>query len=117
MSDMDNRLRRGALPRTDIMATLVAVIGFVDAQRGVTRDDGVCVGATRDSVDGYGGDEREVEEGEQEEVTSVDRHSDKGVEGIAERLERMNGKSRVFYTQRVTWNTSETRGDDVIMIE
>lgn len=116
MSDMDSRLRRGALPRTGIMATLVAVIGLVDAKRVVARDDGVCVGATRDRVDGYGDNEGEVEESEQEEVTSVDRHSDKGVEGIAERLERMNGKSTVFYTQRTAWNPSGRVCGDVIMI-
>jgi hypothetical protein len=74
MSDMDGRLRGRGSADGAIVASLVAVIGLADAQRGVTLDDSVCVGATRDRVDGGGSDEGEVEEGEQEKVTSVDRH-------------------------------------------
>lgn len=72
MSEVDDRVRGPA-----IVAILVAVVGLADAQRGVALDDGVSVGAAR--VDGGGSDEREVKEGEQEEVTSVDRrrHNDK----------------------------------------
>jgi hypothetical protein len=67
MSDVDGRLWGPA-----IVAILVAVIGLADAQRSVALDDGVRVGAAR--VDGGGGDEGEVKEGEQENITSVDRH-------------------------------------------
>jgi len=56
-----------------IVAVLVAVIGLADAPGGISRDDGVRFRATR--VDGGGSDEGEVEEGEQEKVTSVERHS------------------------------------------
>ena len=72
MSEVDGRLRGPA-----VVAILVAVIGLVEAQRSVALDDGVRLGAAR--VDGGGGDEGEVKEGEQEEVTSVDRrrHDDK----------------------------------------
>ena len=78
VSDTDGRLRgrrRDARLRTGmdggssdgvIVASLVTVIGLADAQRSVALDDSVRVGATRDRVDGCGGDEGEVEEGEQE---------------------------------------------------
>jgi len=56
-----------------IVAVLVAVIGLADAPGGISRDDGVRFRAAR--VDGGGSDEGEVEEGEQEKVTSVERHS------------------------------------------
>lgn len=90
MSDMDSRLRgrsrRGSADES-IVASLVAVIGLADAQRGVALDDSVRVGATRDRVDGCGSDEGEVEEGEQEKVTSVDRysHNDKKTSGRVRR--------------------------------
>ena len=77
MSYMDRRLRgrsRGGSADGPIVAILVAVICLADAQRGVALEDGVRVGATRDRVDGCGSDEGEVKEGEQEKVTSVDRH-------------------------------------------
>jgi hypothetical protein len=78
MSDADGRLRgrrrdarlstgmdRGSADGA-IVASLVAMIGLADAERGVALDDSVRVGATRDRVDWGGGDEGEVEEGEQE---------------------------------------------------
>jgi hypothetical protein len=76
MSEMDGRLRgkrRGGTADGSIVASLVAMIALADAQRGVALDDSVRVGATRDRVDGCGSDEGEMEEGEQEKVTSVDR--------------------------------------------
>ncbi len=117
MSETEGRFRggrRGARTRTrmnggcangGIVAILVTVIRLADAQGGVALDDGVRVWATRDNgVDGGGGDEGEVEEGEQEKVTSVDRHR-----GINEWKDRSatgesTRKSRVLNRQRATWN-------------